>query len=105
MTFGYAAPGDTNLDGVVDLIDAANILSGAKFDTNQASSWIQGDFNYDGLVDLLDIAAFNATNLYDAGPYNSPTALAAPAIPEPSSYAIAAIAGVGLAFLMMKRTR
>jgi fibronectin-binding autotransporter adhesin len=103
VTFGYAAPGDTNVDGVVDLIDTANILGGGKFDTNQASSWSQGDFNYDGLVDVLDIAAFNTTDLYDAGPYNTPTPLVAPAVPEPSSYAIAAIAGVGLAFLMMRR--
>ncbi|MGI9177580.1 MAG: beta strand repeat-containing protein [Pirellulales bacterium] len=28
VTFGYAAPGDTNLDGMIDLLDAARLLAG-----------------------------------------------------------------------------
>jgi autotransporter-associated beta strand protein/T5SS/PEP-CTERM-associated repeat protein len=102
MTFGYAAPGDTNLDGVVDMADAANILSGGMFDTDQASSWIQGDFNYDGLVDVLDAAAFNTTNLYDAGPYNTPTSLA---VPEPPTWAATVAGVVSGGCLLLRRRR
>jgi len=104
VSFAYAAPGDTNLDGLVDTLDTANFLGGGKFDTIQPSSWIQGDFNYDGIVDILDAAGFVSTGLFDAGYYHQPplafgAALAGPAVPvaavpEPSGLAAGAIAGL-----------
>ena len=69
FTIGYAAAGDTNLDGLVDIIDAAGIFAGGKYDTGAAATWAEGDTNYDGVVDLLDMAAFIGTGLFEAGGY------------------------------------
>jgi len=89
LTFAFAAPGDANLDWQIDILDAANILGGGKFDTGSPAIWNQGDFGYDGIVDILDVADFLATGLFDAGRYNG--AAAAPvvnAVPEPGIPAI-----------------
>ena len=91
MTVAFSAPGDTNIDGVVDILDAANFLALGKFDTGEAASWLEGDFSYDGIVDILDAADFLSTGLYDTGPYVtfSATGVSAMpaatfAVPEPS---------------------
>jgi formylglycine-generating enzyme required for sulfatase activity len=86
VSFAYAAHGDTNLDWQVDVLDAANLLAGGKFNTGGPATWGQGDFNYDGVVDILDMAGFISTGLYDQGTYNVlPGANgAAVAVPEPS---------------------
>jgi autotransporter-associated beta strand protein len=69
FTVGFAAPGDTSLDGVVDITDVANFLSSGKLDSGDHATWDTGDFNLDGVVDQLDLADFLGTSLYDAGPY------------------------------------
>jgi hypothetical protein len=84
VTFAYAAPGDTNLDGVVDMLDASNFLAGGRFDTGQAATWRDGDFDYDGLVDILDAASFLATKLFDTGVYVPLAAGSVTAVPEPA---------------------
>jgi hypothetical protein len=38
LTVAYAAPGDTNLDWSIDILDVANFLALGKFDTGAASS-------------------------------------------------------------------
>ena len=68
-TIGWAAPGDTNLDGLVDILDVANILSSGKYDSGLEASWSEGDFNYDGVVDILDISTFRSNGLYNTGNY------------------------------------
>jgi autotransporter-associated beta strand protein len=113
VSFAYAAPGDSNLDGLVDTLDTANFLGGGKFDVVEPSSWIEGDFNYDGLVDILDAASFVSTGLFDAGYYHQPplafgAALAGPAapvavVPEPAG--LAAVAVAGLVALAVARRR
>lgn len=66
----WASPGDTNLDGMVDILDVTNILAGNKYDVpNSNPSWSDGDFNYDGIVDILDISFFLSANNYDSGIY------------------------------------
>jgi fibronectin-binding autotransporter adhesin len=100
LTVAYAAPGDTNLDWSVDILDAANFLAGGKFDTGAPATWLEGDFSYDGIVDILDAADFVTTGLYNTGNYNTaPGGVGAvAAVPEPSSVALAAggmIAAVG----------
>jgi len=102
LTVAYAAPGDTNLDWSIDILDAANFLALGKFDSGQAATWLEGDFTYDGVVDILDAADFFSTGLFDSGNYNtSPvTTGAIAAVPEPSGITIAAagaIAAIGLA--------
>jgi len=100
VTFAFAAAGDTNLDWQVDILDAANFLSGGKFDSGSPASWNEGDFTYDGVVDILDAASFLSTGLFDAGPYNSApgTAGNVAAVPEPTGLAwVAAAAGLLIA--------
>ena len=96
VTFAFAAAGDTNLDWQVDILDAANFLSGGKFDSGSPASWNEGDFTYDGVVDILDAASFLSTGLFDAGAYNPPPgqAGAIAAVPEPTSLAAVAVAAL-----------
>ncbi|MFM7244970.1 MAG: autotransporter-associated beta strand repeat-containing protein [Planctomycetaceae bacterium] len=86
FTVAFAAPGDTDLDGLIDILDAANLLGGGRYDTGSAATWSNGDFNYDGVVDVLDASDFIASGLYDAGGYLAAGA-AEPiaAVPEPST--------------------
>jgi autotransporter-associated beta strand protein len=101
VVFAYSAPGDTNIDGQVDILDGANFLAGGKFDSGTPASWNEGDFGYDGLVDILDAADFLSTGLFDAGPYIAATAGAGgavAAVPEPTSAGLAVIAVVAAAW-------
>ncbi len=77
LRVAFAAAGDTNLDGSVDMLDCSTILAGAKFDSGDPASWIDGDTTYDGVVDILDIADVFSGSLYDAGPYLPATTLPA----------------------------
>ena len=96
LTIAAAVPGDLNLDGVVDLLDAANLLAGGKYDTGLPADWSLGDATYDGIVDILDASEFMGTGLYDAGPYDV-TAVTGPvaAVPEPTLWPLVA-ATIGL---------
>ncbi|MFM7242603.1 MAG: PEP-CTERM sorting domain-containing protein, partial [Planctomycetaceae bacterium] len=101
VSFAYAAPGDTNIDWSIDILDASNFLAGGKFDTGLPATWIEGDFSYDGIVDILDAADFFATGLYDAGNYNTApaTAGAVAAVPEPAGLgAISVLIAAAAAF-------
>ena len=77
LTVGYAVAGDTNLDGTIDILDAAGILAAGRFDTGRVAAWVEGDGNYDGVVDILDVADFIGTSLFDAGNYRATSAAAA----------------------------
>ena len=101
LTFAFAAPGDTNIDGVVDILDAFNFLAGGKFNTGAPGTWSVGDFNYDGLVNVLDAADFLSTGLYDTGSYlPRASGLAVAVVPEPATALMAATA---LALLACRR--
>jgi autotransporter-associated beta strand protein len=69
MQIAFAAPGDANIDGTIDILDAANFIAGGTFDTGALASWDGGDFNYDSMVDILDAADFLGSGLFDAGGY------------------------------------
>jgi hypothetical protein len=103
LTTAYAAPGDTNIDWSIDILDAANFLSGGKFDTGSPAIWFEGDFSYDGIVDILDAADFFATGLYDAGTYNTAPGVSGgiAAVPEPTVWSLTAL--VGAAALWRRR--
>jgi autotransporter-associated beta strand protein len=103
VTFAFAAPGDVNLDGQIDVLDAATIAGGGRF--NDTATWALGDFNYDGIYDDLDNALFVATNLFDAGPYNAPPGAVGgiAAVPEPSAAAI--VIGAMFAVAVARRGR
>jgi hypothetical protein len=104
MTFAFAAPGDTNLDWNVDILDAANFLAGGKFDSGLPATWVEGDFGYDGFVDILDAAEFLSTGLFDAGAYNPQAtgAIGIAAVPEPSVWPLILACG---GFLAVHRRR
>ena len=101
----YAAPGDTNLDGGLDILDASNFFTSGLFNTGRAGRWSEGDFNYDGGVDMLDVVEFTSTELFDTGSYLVPaTALGgAIAVPEPAS--VGWLAGAAAALLLRCRQR
>jgi fibronectin-binding autotransporter adhesin len=105
VTAAFAAPGDTNLDWVVDVLDASNFLSFGKYDTGLPATWLEGDFNYDGVVDVLDASDFFGTGLYDTGSYNTPAGSAVAAVPEPSGLALlACVGGIAIAATRRRRT-
>jgi autotransporter-associated beta strand protein len=105
LSVAYAAPGDTNIDWSIDILDASNFLAGGKFDTGSPAVWIEGDFSYDGIVDILDAADFFATGLYDAGNYNTAPGLSGgiAAVPEPTGVAIVASGCIAAAALLLRR--
>jgi autotransporter-associated beta strand protein len=82
ITVGYAAMGDTNLSGDVDILDMANLLSSGKFDSGDTATWPEGDFNYDGLLDVLDLADFFTTNLFNRGSYRFTAEVSAALSPQ-----------------------
>ena len=85
LTVAYAAAGDTNLDGVVDILDMIDVMAAAAYDAGVSGGWSQGDFNYDGVIDILDVLEGLATGLFDAGPYLPPSPVAAPSATEPQA--------------------
>ena len=104
VMFGYAATGDTNLDWVVDILDAANFIGSGKFNSGLAATWAEGDFNYDGLVDILDMADFVSTGLFNAAPYNTPAGSIA-AVPEPSTLGLVGVGASVAGLLAVRRKR
>jgi hypothetical protein len=108
LSVAFAAPGDTNIDGQCDILDAANLLSAGKYGSGEPANWSQGDFTYDGVVDILDVGDFLATGLYNTGPYLPTVTGAAPlaVVPEPGSAMLAGLAGIaGAACLRRRRSR
>ena len=95
LTVAYAAPGDTNLDWQVNILDLANFLAADKFDSGDPATWAEGDFNYDGLVDILDADDFVSTGLFNAGSYISlpsgQNAGSISAVPEPNATVAAGV--------------
>jgi autotransporter-associated beta strand protein len=106
LAFAYAAPGDSNLDWQVDVLDAANVLTGGKFNTADPATWAEGDFNYDGVVDVLDAADFITTGLYNGGGYNPPPSSFAgasvAAVPEPVGLGMVGMVGMGVAIALLR---
>ena len=107
VTAAFAAPGDTNLDWAVDIIDVGNFLTFGKYDTGLPATWLDGDFNYDGVVNIQDAAEFLGTGLYDTGSYNPPPGLAGgvAAVPEPAPLAILAGAALAAGCAAYRRSR
>ena len=96
LSVAFSAPGDTNIDGQIDILDVANFLGGGKYDSGEVATWNQGDFGYDGLVDILDVADFLGTGLFDAGSYLPAPAAGIAAVPEPTITSLAAVVGIGV---------
>ena len=95
LSVAATAPGDANLDGVVDILDAALVVAADLFNKPSAAVWAQGDFTYDGVVDILDVSAFLSGGLFDQGRFGtSSVAVAVVSVPEPTVPAQALLAAV-----------
>ena len=97
----FAAPGDADLNGRVDVFDLVTIGSGGDYGTGAAASWATGDMNYDGKANIFDMVAINAAGAYGQGSYRSP---AVTVVPEPEVFLSPATAvGVCLAVIAGRR--
>jgi len=67
---GWAAPGDANLDGMVDVRDLNLLVANARFgQTASVAGWWQGDLNYNGVFDASDVNILINTALFGQGSY------------------------------------
>ncbi len=92
MVVAFAAPGDVDLNGRVDLFDLVGIDTAGMFGTGTFSTWSQGDVTYDGQTNVFDLIAIDGAGVFGAGPY-LPTATVA-AVPEPGTRAFWGIGGL-----------
>jgi len=90
-----AAPGDTNLDSTIDILDVANLMASGRFDAGSGGTWATGDINYDRVIDILDVSEMLGTALFDAGGYLPASTATITAVPEPATDGYA----IGLAIL------
>jgi len=95
----FAAPGDTDLSGQVNVIDLVGIDAAGKFNSGLAADWSQGDFNYDGVVSILDLVAIDTAGAFGTGNYfpSAPTATGlgtVAAVPEPAGLGLLAAAAL-----------
>ncbi|GEM_PF-511903 len=100
ITLAYAAPGDTNLDGMLDLLDVSEFIAAARYDNGAAANWGEGDYTYDGVSDILDVSLFLSTGLFDAGTYTG-SGMAVRVVPEPAF----GLLGVAVVTLAVTRRR
>ena len=100
-TVSFAAPGDTDLSGQVNVFDLIGIDAAGKFGNGQAADWSEGDFNYDGVANVFDLIGIDSSGAYGAGPYfpAAPSAAAITAVPEPAlpAAALAVLAAAAVA--------
>jgi autotransporter-associated beta strand protein len=75
LRLGFAALGDANVDGQVNLTDVSLINNGRKFGQGPSTGavWVDGDFNYSGGVNLTDISLLNNAQRYGKGSYLPPS--------------------------------
>jgi fibronectin-binding autotransporter adhesin len=108
-TVSFAAPGDTDLNGQVNVFDLIGIDSAGKFGNGQPAVWSQGDFNYDGVANVFDLIAIDSSGAYGSGPYfpASPTVAGGlgqvAAVPEPSLPAVAGGLAAAVAYALRRR--
>jgi len=93
----FAAPGDIDLSGRVDVFDLLAIDGAGQFNTGTPAVWSQGDFDYDGVATVFDLISVSTAGVYNAGGY-FPTAVSflggALLVPEPTGWECLMIAAV-----------
>ena len=96
----FAAAGDVDLSGAVNVFDLVSVNASGTYGTGAASVWSQGDFNYDAATNVFDLVAVNTAGVYGQGNY-FPASTArvggAAAVPEPGT-AILAVAALATGF-------
>ena len=99
VMFRVVAPGDSDGNGEGDSNDLFNILEPGKFNYPELgpATWREGDYNGDDLLNSAGLFLILSTGKFNQGPYSSSLAAAAvSAVPEPSTFALAAAALFGL---------
>jgi len=86
IDYGNRLPGDTDLDGDVDLADLGSLAS--HYGMSAGATWGMGDFNGDGAVNLYDLGAMAGN--YGAG---LPQVDGAVVAPEPGTIVLMGFAG------------
>ena len=102
----FAAIGDTDLSGAVNVFDLVNVNSSGAYGSGAVSEWAKGDFNYDGVTNVFDLVGVNTAGAYGQGNYfpGAPSVGNVAAVPEPASISLLAVAA-GLAGLVARRRR
>ncbi len=103
----FAAAGDTDLSGAVNVFDLVGINSGGKYGAGTAAIWQHGDFNYDGVTNVFDLVGVNTAGAYGQGNYFPAAPCVAgsvAAVPEPAALSLIA-AGLGLTAAVRRWSR
>ena len=98
----FAAAGDVDLSGAVNVFDLVGINSAGKYGTGTSAVWNQGDFNYDGVTNVFDLVSVNTAGAYGQGNYfpaapSAGNAGSVVAVPEPGLTGLAVLAALGAA--------
>ena len=103
----FAAPGDANIDGRVDLQDLIQISAAGRFGTRLWADWSQGDVDYDGVFWLFDLVSIANSGMYGGGPYVPPAetgGVGLMAVPEPTTLRLVMVCGaIGLLTFFHRR--
>ena len=98
-TISLAAPGDTDLNGEVNIFDLVVIDASGTYGSGSAAEWVDGDFNYDGLTNVFDLIGIDAAGAYGGGDYLADLPAAATAgiaaVPEPAIWPLVAATVLG----------
>lgn len=94
----YTIPGDTDLNGVVDLADYTAVVRNFG---KPGASWSQGDFGYDGAVGLDDYTTVVRAFGGNASALVAAFGAAAAPVPEPTAVAL----GLAVAVAALPRRR
>jgi hypothetical protein len=107
---GYAAVGDVDLSGAVNVFDLVSINSAGKYGSGSASVWSQGDFNYDGVTNVFDLVGINTAGAYGRGNYFPAASVSATgfgavsAVPEPASLSLGILSMAAILGLFRRRS-
>ena len=90
LTLAWAAPGDTNLHGLITITDMVAVSSGGKYGTAAGdATWADGDFTYDGRVSITDLTLVTATGLWNKPTYRDNASVPPDPPPPPPAAAVA----------------
>jgi autotransporter-associated beta strand protein len=82
-TISYAAAGDIDLNGTVNVFDLVGVNAAGSYGTGRPSAWQTGDFDYDGATNVFDLVRVNTAGAYGRGEYLPPRSPAPAPVPEP----------------------
>jgi len=105
VTVAYAAPGDTDLSGDVNVFDLVGINGSGSYGKGTPSVWSQGDFDYNGVTNIFDMVLTNGAGVYGRGSYlpAAPAPASVNAVPAPSACCLALFGLAGGYYSMRRR--